>query len=154
MTIIVLTICLPFLDLWDWGQTKNTASTEELAIKCKYLHNFDYCQGYYEIRFLYDIEEYWIVEVCTNGLHLLYAKMFNKMFNAIIFSSLIQIKSCVTNLIISFLFALLSFVYLERFSMKGTVYKIHFIWQLSGLVLSLYCVYFDMYIGLCLTLVY
>ena len=61
-----------------------------------------------KLGFLYDIEEYWIVEVYTNGLHLLYAEMFNKMFNAIIFSSLIQIKSCVTNLIISFLYAFLS----------------------------------------------
>ena len=27
---------------------QTTTSTKELAIKCKYLHNFDYCQGYYK----------------------------------------------------------------------------------------------------------
>ena len=48
-----------------------------------------------KLGFLYDIEEYWIVEACTNGLHLLYAKILNKMFNVIIFLLFIQVKSCV-----------------------------------------------------------
>ena len=61
-----------------------------------------------KLGFLYDIEEYWIVEVYTNGLHLSYARMFNKMFNAITFSLLIQIKSCVRNLVIYFLYTFLS----------------------------------------------
>ena len=31
-----------------------------------------------KLGFLFDIEEYWEVEVCTYGLHLLYAQMLNK----------------------------------------------------------------------------
>ena len=62
-------------------------------------------KGIMKLGFLYDIEEYWIVEVCTNGLHLLYAKILNEMFNVIIFLLFIQVKSCVRNWIISFLYA-------------------------------------------------